>query len=178
MTNTNFSTKKEKKVFGREDVRRVLLLSNSFTRWNDFVELLMKRNLTPDAAKFGFSFAYTCGHAPKLEALAVLKRLENYLPVLEDEHAKAFFSELPERVTLFRGTSVSERENGNFGISWTTNKQTAEFFAFRFQKKKHDAKDGVVLTTEISKHDVLAVFTDRSEDEILINTDTLNLNLN
>jgi len=69
------------------------------------------------------------------------------------------FSSLTDTVKVYRGCQKGINENG---ISWTLKREKAEWFATRF------SKDGVVLEKEVSKEDILAVFTGRNEFEAVI----------
>jgi hypothetical protein len=97
-------------------------------------------------------------------------RWENLADILRDLHRtnpaydfllpadKAFFDSLPELITAHRGASV----NFPLGVSWTTDKDKAQWFARRF-----DPSGGSVVSKTICKRDVWAVFTHRKESEIL-----------
>jgi len=71
---------------------------------------------------------------------------------------QAFFHSLPKGITVYRGAS------GDFppGVSWTTDKAKAPWFAQRF--RKHSAS---VLSGIVCKGNIWAVFTGRGESEIL-----------
>ena len=68
-------------------------------------------------------------------------------------------SSLPDTVKVYRGCQKVVNEDG---ISWTLKRDKAQWFATRF------SKDGVVLEKEISKRDIIAVFTNRNEFEVII----------
>lgn len=72
------------------------------------------------------------------------------------------FDALPDRITVWQG-HTDERDDG---WSWTTRRETAEWFARRFA----DLEDGIPIVTEavVNKADVLAYLLGRSEFEILI----------
>ena len=65
-------------------------------------------------------------------------------------------------MTLYRGCSTKEAEFGNFGFSWSLNRQVAEFFAFR-----KDQSDTAVYSIHADKEDIMAIILERSEDEAL-----------
>lgn len=69
------------------------------------------------------------------------------------------YDSLPETVKVYRGCQKGINEDG---ISWTLKRDKAQWFATRF------SKDGVVLEKEISKRDIIAVFTNRNEFEVII----------
>ena len=71
---------------------------------------------------------------------------------------QAFFDSLPKGITVYRGAS------GDFppGVSWTTDKAKALWFAQRFRKHSASVLNGIVC-----KGNIWAVFTGRGESEIL-----------
>jgi hypothetical protein len=73
-----------------------------------------------------------------------------------DEHST--LQNLPDTVEIYRGCEKGVNEDG---ISWTLNRDKAEFFANRFTKQ------GIVLTKQINKSDIIAVFNGRGEAEVI-----------
>jgi hypothetical protein len=74
---------------------------------------------------------------------------------------RAFWETLPSSNTVFRGCSRCRVD----GFSWTTDKEVAKGFA-----RGHRAivvGDPVLVTANVKKDDVLAVFTDRRECEVI-----------
>ncbi len=67
--------------------------------------------------------------------------------------------ELPDKLTIYRGTVADDED----GISWTTDKKIAKFFAKRFDT------NGVVKTAKISRHDALYYTNGRGEKEVIYN---------
>jgi len=78
---------------------------------------------------------------------------------LMDWDEQMAFDSLADTVTIYRGCQKGLNEDG---ISWTLKRDKAEWFATRFGKK------GVVLEKEVSKRDIIAVFTGRNEFEVVI----------
>ena len=77
---------------------------------------------------------------------------------LMDENEHATLQNLPDTVEIYRGCQKGINEDG---ISWTLNRDRAEFFANRFTKQ------GIVLTKQINKSDIIAVFNGRGEAEVI-----------
>lgn len=78
--------------------------------------------------------------------------------VMEEEEYRAFCA-LPDEITVYRGV----KPNGKIkALSWTLNKDRAEWFANRFES------DGCVYRAVIKKEDVLAYFSCRNEEEIVL----------
>lgn len=79
-----------------------------------------------------------------------------------------YFDALPEQITIYRGMTENELMQKSFGCSWTLKKETAEFFAYTYQRNfatKHLKK--VVHEMTINKSDVIAFLNNRDEFEII-----------
>lgn len=72
---------------------------------------------------------------------------------------------LPEKLLIFRGMSKKEYESGNFNISWTLNKEKAEFFANR--NDRSGKIEQFIHELEVDKKDIIAYLIGRGEDEII-----------
>jgi hypothetical protein len=79
---------------------------------------------------------------------------------LMDADERLTLANLPETVEIYRGCTNKLNEDG---ISWTLNRDKAEFFANRF------SKGGLVLSKQINKSDIIAVFNGRGEAEVICN---------
>lgn len=77
---------------------------------------------------------------------------------LMDENERFTLANLPETVEIYRGCLNGINEDG---MSWTLNRDKAEFFANRF------SKGGIVLSKQINKSDIIAVFNGRGEAEVI-----------
>jgi hypothetical protein len=84
---------------------------------------------------------------------------------LMSEEERQFLAQLPEKITIYRGGSVSEQKSKKYGISWTLKKEIAENFAN--VKKLRDGKEMLVFEKEIAKSEVIAYFKNRQEEEII-----------
>ena len=80
------------------------------------------------------------------EALMELDEFEKYLS-------------LPDAFKVYRGIATGRNPDG---MSWTDNFESAEWFAKRFKN------DGYIIEGIAEKKDVLAYFSRRNEDEVLI----------
>jgi len=78
--------------------------------------------------------------------------------LLMDYDELNYFNNLPEKIVIYRG-GVSKR-----GISWTLNKDIAEWFANRFRAIN---KGGQLFEKKVYKNDCIAYFNDREEEEII-----------
>lgn len=80
---------------------------------------------------------------------------------------------MPSEFTVYRGVSAvdhMEAEEAAFGLSWTTQRSKAEWFARRFAL---DDSQAFVIEATISKKAVIAYLTGREESEILIDPDNI-----
>lgn len=75
-----------------------------------------------------------------------------------------YLNNLPETISIYRGGSLSEKENG-FGISWTLNKDIAAKFV-NIKKALTDS-EMVIHEIEIPKLHVVAYVNSRKEEEII-----------
>jgi len=69
------------------------------------------------------------------------------------------YSNLPDVVTVYRGCQKNQNEND---LSWTLDKEKAQFFAKRLGKK------GIVLEKSVKKNQIVAVLLGRNEQEVII----------
>lgn len=76
-----------------------------------------------------------------------------------DDNEKKALAKLPDEIQIWRGCIWKNRN----GLSWSINKTKAIWFATRFGTKKPMLHSGTV-----NKSDVIAYFTGRGEDEILV----------
>lgn len=81
---------------------------------------------------------------------------KNYLMNSKEQ---SYYANLPEELIVYRGVSQGRNPNG---LSWTSNYETAKWFANRFDKK------GVIYEAHIKKSEILAYFNERGEDEIVV----------
>ncbi len=76
-----------------------------------------------------------------------------------DEEEFFYYEKLPDSVTVYRGCQKNQNENG---LSWTFDKEKAQFFATRLKK------NGIVLERTVSKNQIVAVLLGRGEQEAII----------
>lgn len=94
--------------------------------------------------------------------------------LMMNEEEKRVFDSLPKIVKIYRGIRVDdELDEHNIGLSYTFNKEKAEWFAKRFSQ---DGKGTpTLIEATIDKDDILSVFLDRDEDEIIVNPDKVDI---
>jgi hypothetical protein len=81
-----------------------------------------------------------------------------------EENERSYLAKLPEEITVYRGC----RRKNDCGLSWTTDREVAEWFANRFAFR--NKLPGYVFTGTVKHNEILAAFTDdgiASEEEIV-----------
>lgn len=153
-----------KKQIDEEEIYDVLLTyADSEDRWQLFADFVENGNLTDKAFNVGLKEAWTCGKGTgDFRALAYFKKADKILMMNDEE--LAYYSSLPDRVTLYRGCNKGEVEDEDsaLGISWTIERKVAEFFAFRFEQT-----DTAVYSIEVEKKNIDALFLNRKEYEAI-----------
>ena len=89
----------------------------------------------------------------------MLKEYREELRSTMDEEDTLVFNSLPETITVYRGYQKGKNKSG---ISWTLDKEKAEWFGGRFSKEK------LFATKTIKKDKVLFYSNQRGEQEIVI----------
>ena len=98
---------------------------------------------------------YRCGMSK--EKLIKMIKLSEKSPLLQSD-----IDDLSDEniITIYRGVKV----NNYRGLSWTVDKNVAEWFARRFG---HDGDRCYVFTGTINKKDIIALFSSRNEKEVV-----------
>lgn len=84
---------------------------------------------------------------------------------LMNEEDKEVFNQMPDEITIYRAMSKKEYDSGNYRLSWTLNKEVAEFFSERSESLYE--KDILIHEVKIKKTEAIAYFNDRNEEEII-----------
>ena len=74
-------------------------------------------------------------------------------------------AELPDVVTVWRGSSYLPFDDARTGYSWTTDRDLACWFAMRFADRNGSP---LVLTADIAKRDIALFTNDRKESEAVL----------
>jgi hypothetical protein len=96
--------------------------------------------------------------------ISVWSALANPQAAMNDAERSAL-ADLPSQITVFRGYAGRTRRGLAGGLSWTTSKDKAEWFAERFSPPGSPCFVG---TGSVQKRDVLAYFTGRREEEVVV----------
>lgn len=145
-----------------EDISSALGLVEGSDVWDLFVLINKKFKLSPKIFAFGLKWAWTESY-PGPDVLPYLNKVDGKL-MMNDEELE-YYNNLPEIVELFRGCDKEEMnidEDNFLGISWTTSRKVAEFFAFR-----HNTKGRIVVKTEVPKKEIVAFINERKEFECI-----------
>lgn len=100
----------------------------------------------------------------KRELVAMFKDADKAYLMTTDECQ--WLAQLDDSVTVYRGVTPYNAKNVK-ALSWTTDKEKAEWFAHRF------GENGTVYKAQINKQNILAFFTGRNESEIVLNPNKL-----
>lgn len=138
--------------------------------WELFEKICEKYELSPKVFAIGLKEAWTMGVGtgdPK--AIASFRRVDGRL--MMDEKEQEYYDALPDEVTLYRGCSINELnylkdedDSSCLGISWTTDRGVAEFFAFR---DEYNREDRVVVSAVVKKSSIITFINDRDEYECI-----------
>lgn len=77
-----------------------------------------------------------------------------------DGYGAVYNDEVPKLITVYRGTNVENYK----GLSWTRDKEVAEWFAKRFL---NEGQFGYVFYGKLAREDIIANFRSRNESEII-----------
>jgi hypothetical protein len=106
----------------------------------------------------------TGDHAAELVELLETWRSGAAMVDYLDDEASAFFQALPQQVVVYRGGNAGPWLTK--GLAWTTDRETAREFA-RGHRGLYNRQPRIA-TGKVDKDDILAVFTDRGESEIIV----------
>lgn len=82
--------------------------------------------------------------------------------ILMNNEELEVYNSLPDEFTIYRGV---ERKSKRNGISWTRNKEIAEWFMNRWEDE-----GGYMLMATVKKENCLAYINARNEEEIIVDT--------
>ena len=134
---------------------------NDFRNSNTFKTLkstVSKKEVIGNYIQYGLRY---------IEPIDVIDALnDNPANLMNDEDYEKYLK-LPDTMTIYRGCSMEEWEDGGecpLGVSWSLDKNTAEFFAYRY-----GGEDMCVVEAVVSKDCVRYYTNARGEQEVLIN---------
>lgn len=149
-----------------DNIIKILLLLNKpyLLLWYKMVSPFLSEK---DFAKL-LGEIWTISENPNCDLNVPLERTigffeESNKEYLMDIEEFEIYSKLPDEFTVYRGVSKGRNP---YGLSYSLDKSKAIWFQKRFADSKNP---GQLITRKVKKEDVLAVFTRRGEDEIVIN---------
>ena len=103
----------------------------------------------------------------KIRTLVSWYKNSNKKYLMEEDDFNVY-NNLEDEFTIYRGVGINRNPKG---LSWTMNKEKAQWFANRF------GIGGYIETAKINKKDVLAYFNSRGEEEIVADVYKLNISV-
>ena len=98
-------------------------------------------------------------HVTVNQLLRMFKQADPTCLMEQDEYIQ--FKMLDDPVTVYRGVTSRNAKNVK-ALSWTLNRETAEWFAHRF------GENGTVYEAQIPKSHIYAFFNGRNESEVIV----------
>ena len=95
----------------------------------------------------------------KKELLSMFKKADKKTLMTEEDYKR--WQGLDETITVYRGVTSHNAKNIK-ALSWTLDRQTADWFARRFEE------EGTVYEARINKKDTYAYFGERCESEVIV----------
>lgn len=141
----------------------ILMLTKSY--FLPFIKYAKPYLSKEDFSRF-LSDAWTLCEAPNGDPNFTQRQLLGLFKAAAPEHLMTeeeyrAFQELDDTLTVYRGVT-SHNSQRIKALSWTTDRETAEWFANRFDE------DGTVYVAEIDKSHIYAYFTCRDESEVIV----------
>ncbi|MBP3245988.1 MAG: hypothetical protein J6M59_12970 [Bacteroidaceae bacterium] len=125
---------------------------------------LMTDNIYGQLQNTTYSFVLK-DYLTELEKSLGNRILNEFLNVEE----KKKYDTLSDKITVFRGMCDGEKQSGQYGISWTLDKNYARNYVF-YEKNDVKGTVGWIAEMDIDKKDIFAVWgVDGKEKEIVIN---------
>jgi hypothetical protein len=154
----------------KEELEDVLIKINHQAKAKLFKELYQQDRLSFEAIQNSLVDVYVDSeNFDQMFFLPLFKKVKEEDDVLlVSEEDKKRYESLPNRVVIYRG--MREGENIKKKLSYTLSFDKAVFFADRHSNQ---LEKGVVVSVVVNKCDILAVITERNEDEVIIDPENL-----
>lgn len=88
--------------------------------------------------------------------------------LFDGDAARQMFTDLPESVTVYRGTVKTEHRRKQYGVSWTLSRDEAVWFATQHGRFRNTRSAAVVLSATLPKDALAGLLLDRGEREALL----------
>lgn len=161
----DYITKHNNEGLTGKELWAIYSVANDRTIWEAFCMLEEAGMISESLFSDALLYAYTQGRAD-FRAKEYFSRFSMDDCTLHPEEIKDFYESLPEEVTIYRGCAKEEFDDMDLGLSWTTDRGVAEFFAFRFSEPNRVV---IASCAPVPKKYFTAVYTGRSEAEVIAN---------
>ena len=164
--------------FRLNDASRVQLLSSLIMLWLDGEEL--NRAVTGgffreawesepnlDGLRAGSHFSAVAASTPGGAIWSMDQVAEDWGRDMMAAEERAALGALPAKLTAYRGGTGPTAEVG-MGVSWSLDPAVARFYAEIWPGRRGCVGPPVVLTLQIERDEIAALFTGREESEVLI----------
>ncbi len=126
---------------------------NEYLNLHDFSEILKYCWITSENPNDDINVSIN-------ELIRYFRKADKHILMNEEEYK--IWEELPDKFIIYRG--ISNHHNPK-GLSWTENKNVAEWFMNRWKNP-----DNYLLQATVKKEDCLCYFNERNEDEIVVDS--------
>lgn len=156
----------------KKHIDKLLSIADSYSRWNVFTNEIVPR-LEFGNKIYWYALKGTYDLCDNLYPYKeeIKKAFSVNIPGKRDlmnKEEKELLRSLPETVTIYRGMTEAESISKDYGVSWTLNKEVAQFFAFQYRRNHAtQGKKKVVEELTINKKDIVAIFLGRKEFEVI-----------
>lgn len=162
------------KIKSQKDIDRILYGKgiNHLNRFDIFLDRIALNDTVPDELYWsGLRLAY-CGtdnlysHKRMIKRCFSSKRTNRESLMTKSE--RTFLNKLPSKVKIYRAMTVVESKSKDYGISWTLDKKTAEFFKEKYQRNFDTyGLEKTILRLDVNRADIVAYINEREEKEII-----------
>ena len=149
-----------------------IVLQSSYNRFPAFLKLYMDAIISYQQFMDNLIDVYTMSDNLYKYRDLVRTAFEWYKSILDESNSKFtddYINSLPQYVKVYRGMTQAESRNKKYGVSWTLDKNVAEFFAYEYCRNLDTAKyKKTVKSKIINKDDIIYYTNQRNENEIII----------
>lgn len=93
--------------------------------------------------------------------------------VFDGDEARSIYTGLPDSVPVHRGLAYAEYESGEYGVSWTLEREQAAWFATPHIRYRNADSAACVVSAWVDKTQISGVLASRGEQEVLLTDDAL-----
>ena len=147
--------------------------ANSTGRFQLFLDIVDELYDYPKVFWHGLARAYTCSDNLYEYNESIKELFQEDLPYKEylmNKTERKWLAELQSKpkLTIYRAMTIDEAQDGDYGVSWTTKKSVANFFAKKYIRNlATNGMEKVVVKLVIDTSAIHAVFMGRNEYEII-----------